>query len=263
MAELLSTGLRDFLLHEGSVRKCFEDGVMNIYSGTAPSTADAAATGVLLCKVTVASGAVTTGQRSRGEHSNIQITSHAVGETFIINITIDGVGPTSYTYTNTPDAGDVNAVAVLVARMINDVPQMMAVAAGATVVAVDGLIFVKSRIEGLAHTIALDGASTGTAVVTDGALAAATLSTLQFLYAASGSMSKDADVWSGVVLVTGVAGYFRIVTNSDDGTLSTIQPRLQGSVGTSGAELNLSSTSLVISTTLTIDTFSVTLPASA
>ena len=50
MALSLSTGLRQFLTGEGSLRKAFEDGILNIYSGAAPANADAAPTGVLLAK---------------------------------------------------------------------------------------------------------------------------------------------------------------------------------------------------------------------
>jgi len=64
MALKLSTGLRNFLLGEGSMRKAFEDAVMNIYSGAAPTYADDAPTGTLLVQITKSSGAVTANTRS-------------------------------------------------------------------------------------------------------------------------------------------------------------------------------------------------------
>lgn len=81
--------------------------------------------------------------------------------------------------------------------------------------------------------------------------------------AIDGVLSKAAEVWSGTNAATGVAGYYRHVGASDDGTLSTTQPRLQGRVATSGAELNLSSTSLTSGATQTIDYYSIALPAAA
>ena len=39
MALKLSAGLRNFLLGEGNIRKAFEDGILNIYSGAAPANA--------------------------------------------------------------------------------------------------------------------------------------------------------------------------------------------------------------------------------
>ncbi len=84
-----------------------------------------------------------------------------------------------------------------------------------------------------------------------------------FLAAAvSGVLSKDANVWSGVASATGTATHFRLVVNTDTGVLSTTEIRLQGTIGTSGADLNMSSVSIVSGATQTIDTFDITMPAS-
>jgi len=84
-----------------------------------------------------------------------------------------------------------------------------------------------------------------------------------FLAAAvAGVISKDANVWSGVAGATGTASYFRLVVNTDTGVLSTTEIRLQGTIGTSGADLNMSSVSIVSGATQTIDTFDLTMPAS-
>jgi hypothetical protein len=83
-----------------------------------------------------------------------------------------------------------------------------------------------------------------------------------FLAAAvSGVLSKDANAWAGVAGATGTASYFRLVVNTDDGTLSTTQIRMQGTIGTSGADLNMSSVAIVLGATQTIDTFDLTMPA--
>lgn len=79
--------------------------------------------------------------------------------------------------------------------------------------------------------------------------------------ASNGVLAKaGGEVWSGVNAATGTATWFRHVAAGDDGTLSTTQARLQGAVGTAGAELNLSSTSLVSAATQPIDFYSVALP---
>jgi len=71
---------------------------------------------------------------------------------------------------------------------------------------------------------------------------------------------KDADTWSDVGLATGTAGWFRFYANDIDVTAGALC--FDGAVGTSGAELNLSSTSIVLAATTTIDEFEITLPAS-
>lgn len=79
--------------------------------------------------------------------------------------------------------------------------------------------------------------------------------------ATGGAISKaSGEVWSGVNVETGVASFYRHVGATDDGTLSDIQPRIQGTVGTVGADMNLSSASLTIGATQTVDYYSVALP---
>lgn len=81
--------------------------------------------------------------------------------------------------------------------------------------------------------------------------------------AVSGALAKLAsETWSGVNAATGTAGYFRHVAAGDDGTLSTTQARMQGSVAVAGGDLNISSLSLTSAATQTVDYYSVALPAS-
>lgn len=86
---------------------------------------------------------------------------------------------------------------------------------------------------------------------------------LKFLNtAASGVLSKSTNTWDGVAVATGTAGYFRYcASTSDAGGTSTTEVRIQGAVSTSGAELNMSSTTITSAATTTIDTFDITMPA--
>ncbi len=74
-------------------------------------------------------------------------------------------------------------------------------------------------------------------------------------------VKESSEVWSGVNAATGVATFYRFVAVGDDGTSSTTQARVQGTVGTAGADLNLSSTSLVSAATQTVDFYSIALPS--
>ncbi len=256
MALKLSTGLRQFLLGEGSLRKAFEDAILNIYSGAAPTDADVAATGVLLAKITKASGAVAANARSTPQVGLITVGSHALDETWIINVTVDGVGPTAYTYTNNPDLDLVN-VTRKVAEMLNDIPQLSAIHQGD-----GGNIYVTSRHPGVAFTIA-NGGGTGTiSSLTSAVLAGVAVDSLKLAVPAAGVITKNADTWSGLGLANGTAGYFRLVTTIDDALLSSTEVRMQGNVSTSGAELNLTNVNITIGATQTIDTFQLTLPVS-
>lgn len=86
---------------------------------------------------------------------------------------------------------------------------------------------------------------------------------LEFGDAAAGVLpKKTGEVWSGVATATGSAGWFRFYPNARPTGASGSAARFDGSVATSGAQLNMSSTAITSGATTTIDSFSMTLPAS-
>lgn len=79
--------------------------------------------------------------------------------------------------------------------------------------------------------------------------------------AVDGAIAKKAsETWKGVNAASGTATFFRHVATGDDGTASTTQRRLQGTVGTSGADLNLSSIILTAGADQLIDFYNASLP---
>ena len=102
-----------------------------------------------------------------------------------------------------------------------------------------------------------DDGETGTLLV--GITVASGATGLSFGDAADGVIAKASEVWSGEIDNTGSAGWFRFYDANHTTGASTTAIRFDGSVGTSGAQLNLSSLSLVAGATLTIDTFTVSL----
>lgn len=259
MAVVYSTGAVNYRAGEGCTRKMLEDCVLDIYGGaTAPTTADEAPVGTKLCRVTKASGAITTTGRSTPRvYKAVVGAGHVLGNHVGVNVTVDGVGPTLYTYEIIAEDDTDPKVAIKVARMLNDIAQLVAICEIDT-----NNIWVQGKIDGLDLTLA-DGAL-DVAVTITSKQAAARLNTLYFGPPSAGVISKASDIWSGVNLATGVASYFRFVLPGDTGILSTTDIRVQGAIATSGAELNMTgSTSLVIGATTTIDTGSITLPKSA
>lgn len=69
-----------------------------------------------------------------------------------------------------------------------------------------------------------------------------------------------AEVWSGTNLATGVAGYYRHVAAGDTAASSTTEARIQGTVGTSGADMNMTSVNLASGATQTLDFYTINLP---
>lgn len=81
--------------------------------------------------------------------------------------------------------------------------------------------------------------------------------------AEDGVISKAAlEIWSGIKLASGRAAYYRHVSAADDGLSSTTLPRIQGSVGLAGADLNLSVIDFEADgvTKQTIDYYTIALP---
>lgn len=84
---------------------------------------------------------------------------------------------------------------------------------------------------------------------------------LTFNTAASGAVTKTG-VWSFVGVAEGVAGWFRFKGNAvDAGGTSTTAVRLDGSVASAGADLNLSNISVAIGSPNTVDSFTFNMPA--
>jgi len=90
---------------------------------------------------------------------------------------------------------------------------------------------------------------------------AAAANGLEFGAAANGAISKNSELWQDTGIASGTAGWFRLCGNPvDNGAESTTLPRVDGTVGTSGADLNMTNTSITVGATYTIDTFTLTLP---
>jgi hypothetical protein len=216
--------------------------------------ADAAPTGNVLAKITTGSGSVTALARSTPSIWKVTIGDYTGGYTYGLDITVDSVKQTPL-FTNTPTLGSVILVAGALAQLVNDCAPIICVPDGT------GVFYIAGPA-GLDFTVAKTSGVTGSVTVATQVQTASTLYTLRFGPPALGVISKTG-VWSGPVLITGVAGYFRLVTNLDGADLDSnySDSRIQGDISTSGAELNLSNINLVAGATQSIDTFALTCPA--
>ena len=251
----LSTGLRNFLMNYGSFKQAFYGGALKIYTGSQPADADTAIAGSLLCTVSLASGALTAETRAYG---TITLTGGAGGS--YTSITVDGVEILGATVAYDTS---LTVTAALIAAQINafrSEPRYEASSSGAviTIKAMPG------TGTGPNTFVIATTKTTMTDSIVDVANGVANVNGLPFGAVTAGVISKGSGVWSGVVALTGVAGWFRLYsTETDAGGASTTAIRLDGNVGTSGADLTLSSTSLVAAASITIDSASFTLPANA
>ena len=68
------------------------------------------------------------------------------------------------------------------------------------------------------------------------------------------------ETWNGVTGVAGTAAWFRMQHDDDLETLNDTDCRLDGSVGTTGAQLNFTSTTFALGATETVTGFNITFP---
>ena len=131
-----------------------------------------------------------------------------------------------------------------------------------------GVIYIYSGSQPATADAAATGPLLMIATVSSGAFVHGTATNgLDFDAAAAGVMAKAvAEVWSGVGLAaagTGTtAGWFRHCGNpADNQGISTTLPRIDGRISTSGAEMSLSNLTIVQGAATTIDTYSLSWPA--
>ena len=125
----------------------------------------------------------------------------------------------------------------------------------------NGVIDIYSGTQPASADAAATGTLLGTVTLNAGAFTpGSTTNGLTFAAASAGTVSKSG-VWSFVGIAAGTAGWFRFRGNAaDGGGISTALPRLDGSVATSGANLNLSNISIAVGAPTTVDTFTWTQP---
>lgn len=79
----------------------------------------------------------------------------------------------------------------------------------------------------------------------------------------SGVLSMESgETWQGDGLAAGTAGWFRCYANAYTTGASTSAVRFDGAVASSGSQFNMSNTTVTVGGTSTVDSVSITLPAS-
>lgn len=250
----VSTALRNHVLSGGSVKDALQGGKILIFSGAQPTSADAAPTGTLLATITASGGAHTPEVQATGTVT----LSGSAGS--IDGVTVNGV---SVIDASVPFNTTLTQTALDLAAAINSSasnPEYTASASGSVVT-----IAAKRGTGAGANGYVIAGTLT-TLTATYAALSGGVTAVngLKFGAAAGGVLPKHAtQVWNGVAGASGTAGWFRFVgavADSGAADASESQFRLDGAISTSGAQLNMSSTTVTQNATQTISSFPITLP---
>ncbi|MFK7941809.1 MAG: hypothetical protein AB8B85_02665 [Paracoccaceae bacterium] len=257
----ISAGLQNFLGSGGSLKQALNGGKMEVYSGAQPASANDAPTGTLLVTYTDASGAFTAETRAAG---TVTLDSGASGS--VDDVTVDSISILDNAVTFDTD---LSTTATALAAELNRSRKNLdfdASASGAVVT----LTSKKGR--GVADNAKAVVSSATTISTTDANLSGGNFS-LNGLHLEDASAIGDAgtlakvatQAWSGVAVADGTAGWFRFVGPvADSGTLDALEEdiRMDGAISTSGAELNMTPTSITTAATETVTSFAPVVPAS-
>ena len=258
MALRLSKGLRNYVNEIGCLKQGLSGGRLLIYTGAQPAAADDAVTGTLLCTFTDASGAHTAEVLATG---SVALTGGGSGS--VNTLTVNGIeimgSATSFNASLTQTAADIAT------KINNNRKNLLFTAAnnGSATVTLTARPGLGTLANGwvVASTV-----TTITKTDTNMASGVDAANGLIFGDSATGILSKPTtQVWSGVAVATGTAGYFRFLGSvADAGALdsSEVFLRLDGNISTSGANMNISNTTITSGATQTIGTGTITEPAS-
>lgn len=257
-----SVALTNSIAEHGSWKSAFDNGAIDIYTGTQPATPDAAPTGTLLCTITSGGGAQVNEVQSQG---SVLLTGGSSGS--VNTLTVNGVeimgSATAFDTSLTQTAADI-------ALKINRNPKnrlYVASSAGALIT------LTARRGQGVLPNGWVVANSLTTITTTNTAMGSVTagvdaVNGLRMDFnAVAGMITKDVtQSWWGTAIGAGTqtAGWFRFrAAVADPNTLDTTASysRMDGAIATSGADLNMSSTSIANGAVQTLSTFSFTVPA--
>jgi len=253
----LSTGAKKFLLDNAGLKDIFSDFVIKIYTGVPPNSADDGASGTLLVTITKESKTEVTKQKYQ-----LTLNDVTAGNEYRVGINGNYV---SYTAQTGDDKNAITAKLTSALKKLcgDDLDTGLHIEAKnmylnytITDLSSDtGSITIESNLTNYKFNVSTTTNITVSEVVSS-------YNGLHFIYdSTSGMLKKDpSETWSGVCVASGIAGYFRIQMASDNGLQSSIMPRLQGTIGTSNADMLVTSTNFNEGATQTIDFASLDIP---
>jgi len=272
MALRFSTALRNAVASGMSWNEALANGRLYIYTGTQPDDADSDPGSVTtLVTFTKASGIYTapiaTSALATVGGTDGTITAVAIGGANA------ATGFNLLNATVTANASNTTDTAVLVAASINAKVNPFGIKATSAAANVTITCPIQSGIDlktmniftavTANATLPINGGSSSTIGGTGAAnVGGAAANGCNFQVAANGAIAKETTAWSANAAANGTAGWFRYVSGGSNAAGASVTDiRFDGRIATSGADLNLSSTTITANATQTINTFTITVPA--
>lgn len=268
-----SPAAQNFIAEGGSYKEMFDNGAIDIYTGSQPATADLAPTGTLLVTITSGAGALTNETRAVG------VVTLSVGSTTGDNVTTFTLSGVEIKGKTTNWNTSLTQTAADVCTDINRCPsnKMVVATSSGAVITLTARPGFGTYLNGAALAVGVAGSMSAAITSTTfgsatggGVQGVAAVNGLRMDYnATAGVMTKDtSQTWSGTAVGAGTqtAGWFRYRSSkADAGALDSATPpvymRMDGAIATSGSEMNMSSTSITNGALQTLSTFAFTVPA--
>lgn len=273
MAIRRSTALREAIATQMPYSVAMGNGRIKYYTGAQPASADTAPSGTLLCTFTKSGGTYTGETRATA----VIVFSSDTG-TPAVSVLKAGGSISLISGTVTSSDGTIATLCDELAADINatqQIPFFEAASNGTDTVTITAPVGMGTNANGLTLTVT---AADVTATVNggDGSTFGATVSAgsqtvgvdaangCNFAYPdSSGVLSKESTVWQGTAVATGTVGWARWEFDPDDDqSTGTTYRRMDFTVGISGQDLIVGSTTITSTNTYSIDSGTFTVPAS-
>jgi hypothetical protein len=252
----VSNALRNFMLEAGHFKQAMSNCFLRFYTGPQPATAEAAPTGTPLVLFTDNSGAATREVLSVG---SVALTGGASGSVNTLTVnSIEVMGSaTAFNTSLTQTAADICT------KINNNSKNLLFTAANNSSATIT--ITAKPGMGTLPNGwVVASTVTTITKTDTNMAGGVSPVNGLNWGDSAAGVLSKlPTQTWSGVAIAGGTAGWFRFEASvNDPGSVDSTEGiiRIDGAIGTSGAEYNMPNLTIVSGTPQLIQGFSITFP---
>ena len=262
MALNRSTGLRNKLLDTGSFKSIMARCFINIYSGSRPASANDAVPGAsVLLAVVSKSGSNASGAElvTNGTFASDTGWTKGTGWTIAAGVATSDASQVADSDLEQEQAGSLllndhaYEVTVTITRTAGAITPMIGGTAGTT--RSSSGTFTETIYASASQTISMRADEDFAGTVDDFEITPLATGLSWDTAAAAGELLKSqTETWQeDEVLATGVAGWFRIYEATDTPSgASTTLARLDGTIGTSGADLNLSTVNLVAGVPLSL-----------
>lgn len=265
MAANRSTALLEAVAESLSYYHILKNGRIKYYTGARPASADDAPTGTLLGTFTKGGGTYTAETRATG----VIVFSVDAGTPAVSALTVGGISLISSTVTSDGTIADLVVDLAAAINAYDGIPKFTATTNSTDTVTIYGPVGMGARINGctIAITAAevtatINGGSSTTMGGTGATAGVTAANGCGFQYpSADGVLTKETTAWQMTAVASGTVGYARWeFDGADNQSSSTTYRRMDLTVGTSGADLNVGTTTITSGQTYTIDTGTYTVP---